>query len=221
LKKRDTTKTGRCISELPILNKGTVTIQNGIQLDVYGRAEGGTTDPSIKQESGSMSIEGGSLVWTQHGMTVTGGDLIVKPMLAGIQSLWSTIVGNFAFGGTGAVKFENVATAFGGLRVDGDVTWTSGTYQPRVNATSPNGRDQWWSTGTFTVGATAVIDPQFLNAPANLADIPERSWAILIGQAGIIGSTDGHLPVPRQALFDVLEGTMGMMKTWSFHRKGS
>src|SRR5262245_57954892 len=150
---------GNCTSALPILNKGTLQIQDGIELNVSGNI-GGANGPSIKQESGLTYWTTGANIRAISGMTVTGGS-VQFIVVAGNPK--APLAGDFTFEGEildgDAILFQG----YGQFEVQGHVTWTGGTYKPAVDGTDGTKKSQWIATKTFKIGAylNIGIEPQF------------------------------------------------------------
>ncbi len=173
--KPDVSKYGKVTLLVPLQNAGTLTILPGIHVFVNGRVGG--TGPSISQTGGLTSWASGSNITTDFGMSVTGGDVSI---LLVAQNSKVILVGAFTFNSaSGSLMFSDLLGTgkYGQLLVEGNVTWTSGTYKPRLAWDTPRVNDRWVATGTFTIaaGGNAKVEP---NTPTG--NIQQgNSWDVL------------------------------------------
>jgi hypothetical protein len=189
LSRVSTDRTGTASTALPILNAGgTLMLGRSIHFFVTGRI--GADGPSISQTSGTTYLSTGSTFDTSFGMTVSGGDFTI--MSNGEKYAENAhVTGNFSFGGTGSLTFSSVwiTPIYAQFRVDGDVTWSAGSYKPRVDGDTPGEvnfgySDVWIATGKFTIGANVTIDP----VPVNQGEaVAGNWWTIITGLRGVDG----------------------------------
>jgi hypothetical protein len=218
---KTTRDTGVGVTDLPILNAGTLSVNPGIHWNVNGHAGGGN-GPSILQTAGLFNISSSTAVVAQFGVYISGGDLRI-----GISDdkAEAVIQGKLTFAGDDVVFINLLSGSItGGLEVRGDVDWISGTYNPIVDGTNGNKTTLWWSTGAFKVGGAAALEPQFRSGTAGNAG--EKNWKILEGKLGIKNG-DGTanatpptptLPVGQENNYDMQADGAGV-RVWKLHRK--
>jgi hypothetical protein len=209
LVKEDADSIGYYKTELPIKSAGGIQIQGGIELTVKGHVDGGN-GPSVLVTGGQMWWWTGSNIPTEFGMTVTGGTLSF--FLTQETAPTARLVGDFKLEG-GSIVFSRLAR--GTFEIQGTVTWTGGTYAPRVEGLTNGKCDEWVATKTFTVGVGAVLAPQIYDLNSLGA---ASKWSILRGQKGITG-TPPALPAVEAAEAKIEPDSKGMIKWWEVRKK--
>ncbi len=212
---------GGVIFAFPIVNNGTIGVEDGIQVDVRGRIDGDANRPSIDHHSGAFTFGSGSYLIAEHGFHVTGGTFTVVGV---VENYIARIKGNVILS-SGSLEYSSIATSpFARLTVEGNMTWTGGTWKPNMGRTAapvvpgrvlPN-NDSLWVTGTLTIGAGAELRPIIPNP--NNTD-PINSWIILRTDKGTKDNVP-PLPAALNNKWEVEPNRLnGVSHTWSLRNK--
>jgi hypothetical protein len=193
----DKSRVGTCETDLPISNAGTFSVTQTIHLVVNGHVDG-ASGPSILQTNGVMNWWTGSNIVTQFGMSLYSGTLQFNVLQANKIAI---LVGSLTVGSastTPIVTFVGVSP--GSFQVQGDVVWTGGSYQPRVNWSTPRSNDSWVATGKFVVTGDDIIEP---NAPSGTVT-SGNTWDVLLAQGGFFGTAPPTLPAGMVADYELV-----------------
>jgi hypothetical protein len=172
----------------------------GIEAKFTGHVGPGDTGPSVKMTAGRIALQHGRLghstesqIVATHGVELTGGKL--STLANGVSDRGVVIDGNLVNSGADIWFCEGATTfpsGFGGLHVNGNVTWTGGTFRPVVSAAQGGlGKStRWTSTMTFTVGGTAKIAPGGVSASGTLNVRPPAgmTWPIIQADVAIVNN---------------------------------
>jgi hypothetical protein len=182
---------GRWVQYGSFLNEGEFTLRSGVKADLR---DPGTTLPKSFVQQGAVSntrLEYGSELTVQKGMQILGGKLFtaVGATTADVAYIRGnlTVSGGDIYIGYGS-DFENHPHCYGTLYVDGNVTWSGGTYRPVIQPEVEGTSDLWWANGTFTVGPDAVLAPGSVDGEGYVAPpaAPDLRWVILRANGGIV-----------------------------------
>ena len=176
-------------SRLPVLIEGgTLQVSKNAEAFIQGRWNPSEkTSGSIRLNSGNVYLENGSRLRTQNGLVVAGGTL--KSLDTGTKGAGttSTIVGPVNnIGGRITIGGANTFTT---LEIQGSLFWSSGIYDPDVNAADNTGAaaDLLHVTESIEVGNDAQIAPFGANPPP--AGIPTGViWNVVRADTGIMGT---------------------------------
>ncbi|MBA4067854.1 MAG: hypothetical protein C0501_29970, partial [Isosphaera sp.] len=195
--KKDNGYTGGVDFSVPILNRGTFTVVDGIHFTVKGHVNGEASRPSIEHHSGTWLVGSGSNFVTEFGVKMSGGEFSVKAEKANPVA---GIKGDFTLAG-GSIFFLGGSTGYAHLVVDGKMTWSGGAWLPSVDRVGyPVGHanhglpeaDQLIVKGAMKVTGGS-LSPQIPNFNVTTG---KNTWTILSAE-----SIDGAPPALAPALF--------------------
>ena len=206
-----TTGAGLADLKLPFQNAGTVDIGDFVRFHVGGRL--GVGGPSYSQTAGKTQIKSGSAIQPQFGMTIEGG---LFKIIVLKENPTVDITGSFAFDG-GTLSFEttpDVPLTFGKLEVSGNMVWTGGSYEPRVDGATNLASDKWIVRKEPTIGGKAALVVDMANEGKAKANF---TWHLLIGREGIAANP----PAFSNNAFTLTREFIPMSKTdvWELKKK--
>ena len=173
--------------QLPILNQGgEFWVLGGVTANVTGRIGDG---PSVRQDSGTTYIQGGSILAAFWGALFSGGKLSTSANTGGGSQVATIDSVNVTNTGADVVIGDGSSPhVTGTLLCTGTVNWTGGTYRPVIDGQAKT-CDVWRSQGKFTVGQGVALAPGTINGGNILAtDV----FLFLEG----LGTIEGTPPVP-------------------------
>ena len=142
---------GRLDSLMPLKNSGGSLILLPNTLSTFqGEVDGVGDGPSVRQTAGAMYLYQGSILEVSDaafGLIMSGGVLSIQ-LDQGFGP--AEIIGDVKISGGDIVSGANDTGdnhLFGTLKVEGNVSWTGGTYRPFVGVASPENYDHWFATG--------------------------------------------------------------------------
>jgi Calx-beta domain len=184
------------IDTIPIRNEGSVLIQDGVQLNIGGRAPGAATNPSYYQSglTSYISITTGAAIKTQFGIGIYDGYVNIN---VDKQNVYVNIVGDvhidakvISFSGE-SDPAPNTNKPSGQLTVQGEINWVGGIYVPNIKKNSSPTASNIYATRKITIGDNARISPSVFNiSNPNWA---LGSWKIIESEVEIVGSRQGRL----------------------------
>jgi hypothetical protein len=170
---------------------------------------GDANTPAYTQNAGvwpftpKLEIQNGCImdVSASKGVLINGGQVwLVGNAPLGVAGQVATIKGNFEMT-YGTIGFdspiligEQQTPTWGLFKVDGNATWSGGTFLPGVDCAYPGpgfgSCNGWTITGTLTIDASKPDKPTIGPVPQNLAagQQPWGKWTI-IGSPNIVGDT--------------------------------
>jgi hypothetical protein len=154
---------------------------------------GGTvTDPAyiqgtVANQSPKLQIMSGCVmdVGTSYASIAGGNVWIVGNTDLGANGQTATIKGKYVMAG-GAIGFltqlgnQNVWCKF---RVDGDVLWSGGQFQPGINCDAnaqAGDYNQWLFTGTMTVDTSGTSKPTIVPVPQFGSPPTDKTWDVIL-----------------------------------------
>jgi hypothetical protein len=167
-------------TNLPIeINGGLLQVGETVHVEANGKDP--VTGRSVSQFTGETNLYYGSRLVVPNGFDMSGGSLYGK---FGGPGEKVTIEGNFSvYEGLVAMSVDGPGHVFGTIRVEGNVSWSAGTYRPYIDGADQMKRDLWESTGTFTITAPALLDFRVLNVWSAKQD---WNWKVLASDTKIV-----------------------------------
>ncbi len=152
----------------PALNTDTVIFKGRI----------GAQGPSVKIDGGTLELQCGVTLKANFGFEMANGALVTRPTtIAGGNNISLIRADAKISGGDISIgKPVEGNPVYATLTVDGDVTWTGGTYRPYINSTSNTFEATTWkASSTFytTNGATITPDVQGAGNPLG------KTWIVI------------------------------------------
>ncbi len=132
---------------------------------------------SLAIEGGIISVKNGVTLTVEQGLAVQGGGFFTENVTGLTTGQTVYVIGNMLVSG-GAITLGQ-GVNFGNLAVTGDVVFSGGVFNTKVNGTATSAeRDLWRCTGVFRLKAEAKVSPTILYAPPS--GVPNRFWEVII-----------------------------------------